>query len=207
MLVLATQNKKKRQELEQLTAGRYAVRTLDELGLADLVIDESAATFAGNARIKAEAVLAALSAQQRADTFAVLADDSGISVDALDGKPGVRSARFAADHGVSFLGPTADAANNALLLTLLQIVPPAKRTARFASAVCAVVVATGQVLEAFGTVEGSIACDLVGAGGFGYDPLFVPDEAPGKRMAELNSDEKNAISHRGRAMRALFTKL
>ncbi len=231
VLVLATQNAKKRRELEDLVAGGpWLVRTLDDVGLGGLAIEETGATFAENARIKADAVLAALPEGERRETFAVVADDSGIIVDALspparrdapelpgapagsrhdgpDAKPGVRSARFAADHGVEMLGPTVDDANNALLLLLLEAVPDEMRGARFASAVCAVVVQTGEHLEAFGTVEGRIARDLEGDGGFGYDPLFLPDEAPGRRMAELTPDGKHAISHRGRAMRALLAQL
>src|SRR5581483_15475 len=158
-LVLATQNAKKRRELEELVAGKCLVRNLADIGLADIVIDETAATFAGNARIKVDTVLAALPPGVRAETFAVLGDDSGLIVDILDGHPGVRSARFARDNGVG----DGDAANNALLLLLLASVPDEMRRARFASAVCAVVVDTGAHVEAFGTVEGSIAHDLVGS--------------------------------------------
>lgn len=203
VVVLATQNAKKGKELAELASGRFLVRTLKDLGLHDLVIHETGATFAENARIKAEAVLAALSPAQRAETFAVIADDSGIIVDALEGKPGVRSARFAADHGTG----EGDDANNALLLLLLAPVPDVMRTGRFACALCAIVVENGNVLESWGTVEGRIARDLLGAGGFGYDPLFLPVEAPGKRMAELTAEEKHSISHRGRATRALFERL
>ena len=222
-LVLATQNAKKRKELEELARGAFLVRTLADVGLAGLVVDETGATFADNARLKADAVAAALPPFARNETFAVVADDSGIAVDALDGKPGVHSARFAADAGVLFLGDNAstpkaraallsegrdnaDAANNALLLLLLEAVPDAMRGARFVSHVCAVVLDTGAHVVADGAVAGTVARDLRGAGGFGYDPLFCPVEAPGRRMAELTPDEKHAISHRGRAMRALLAK-
>lgn len=203
VIVLATQNAKKGKELAELAAGRFLVRTLGDVGLADIAIHETGETFQENARIKAETVLAALPEAQRRETFAVIADDSGILVDALKSKPGVRSARFAADHGTG----EGDDANNTLLLLLLEAVPDPMRTARFASAVCAVVVATGQVFEAWGTVEGFIARDLLGSGGFGYDPLFLPRDVPGKRMAELSAAEKHAISHRGRAMRDLLARL
>jgi XTP/dITP diphosphohydrolase len=202
-ILLATQNAKKGKELRELAQGRFLVRTLDDVGLGDIVIHETADTFAGNARIKCDTVLQALPENVRRETFAVVADDSGIIVDVLDGKPGVRSARFAEDHGTG----KGDDANNALLLVLLEAVPDEMRTARFGSAVCAVVVDGGHVVEAWGTVEGRIARDLVGGGGFGYDPLFLPDEAPGRRMAELSADEKHAISHRGRAMRELLARL
>lgn len=202
VVVLATQNAKKGKELAELAAGRFLVRTLKDVGLADIAIHETGETFQENARIKAETVLAALPEALRRETFAVIADDSGILVDALKGKPGVRSARFAADAGTG----EGDEANNTLLLLLLEAVPE-PRTARFASAVCALVVDTGEVVEAWGTVEGAIARDLLGSGGFGYDPLFLPTDVPGKRMAELSAADKHAISHRGRAMRALLARL
>ena len=196
-LVLATQNAKKARELEQLAGARFLVRT------HGTDVDETGLTFMDNARLKADATLRALAPGVRAETFAVVADDSGIAVDILDGKPGVRSARFASDHGTG----TGDDANNALLLLMMAAVPDEMRAARFVSAVCAVIVATGERVEAEGTVEGTIARDLLGAGGFGYDPLFCPLEAPLRRMAELTADEKHAISHRGRAMRALLARL
>lgn len=212
VVILATQNAKKGKELAELAAGRFLVKTLRDVGLEDIVIHETGLTFQENARIKADTVLEALSEGARAETFAIVADDSGILVDALcppggrpfvDGKPGVRSARFAADHGTG----EGDAANNALLLSLLEPVPDASRTARFASAVCARVVGTGALHEAWGTVEGHVARDLLGSGGFGYDPLFLPVETPGRRMAELSPEEKHRISHRGRAMRELLARI
>lgn len=203
VVLLATQNAKKGRELEELARGRFAVRTLADVGLAGLAIDESGTTFAANARIKVDAVIAALSAGQRAGIFAALGDDSGLVVDALGGRPGVRSARFALDAGTG----QGDADNNALLLLMLAAVPGPMRAARFVSAVCAVVLETGAVHEASGVVNGRIAADLSGEGGFGYDPLFLCDDMPGRRMAELSTDEKHAISHRGRAMRALLAKL
>jgi XTP/dITP diphosphohydrolase len=90
---------------------------------------------------------------------------------------------------------------------MLDAVPEGMRGARFVSAVCAVLVNDGRVIEASGSVEGTIARDLRGDGGFGYDPLFRPTDAPGRRMAELTADGKHAISHRGRAMRALLETL
>lgn len=211
-IVLATQNPKKRAELAALAAGRFQVRSLDDIGLGAMVIHETGRTFEENAQIKADAVRAALPPALAAETLAVLADDSGLIVDALrppgglphdDGLPGVRSARFASDHGAG----SGDVANNALLLALLDPVPDALRTARFVAAVCARMISTGALLTARGTVEGHIARDLLGSGGFGYDPLFLPAEAGGRRMAELSSDEKHSISHRGRAMRDLLAQL
>ena len=204
-VVLATQNAKKGRELEDLVRGTFTVRTLTDVGLAHLHIEESGETFAANARLKVDAVVAALSAAERARTDVVIGDDSGLIVDALSSgscsRPGVRSARFALDAGTG----QGDADNNALLLLMMQAVPEPMRSARFASAVCAVVVPGAAVFEAFATVEGRVAGDLQGAGGFGYDPLFICET--GERMAELSTAAKHAISHRGRAMRELLAKL
>ena len=203
VLVLATGNQKKLRELTELAQGAFAVRSLRDYGLADLVIDETGDTFSENARIKANAVWNALHAQGAlVDVAAVIADDSGIVVDALDGKPGVRSARFATDHGTG----SGDDANNRLLLLLLAPVSDERRTARFVAHVAARV-PDGRMLDAEGTMEGHVAHDLEGAGGFGYDPLFIAAERAPRRMAELSPDDKNAISHRGRAMRALLSRL
>jgi XTP/dITP diphosphohydrolase len=202
-LVLATGNEKKRRELEQIAGDRFAVRTLRDVDLQDLEIVEDADTFAGNAEKKAVTVLDALRAKSAlADVVAVLADDSGLCVDALDGAPGVRSARFAADHDAG----SGDEANNALLLEKLADVTEEQRGGRFACAIC-VALPDGRKLEAFGTVEGRIGRAPRGDGGFGYDPLFWPDERPGVTTAELPADEKNAISHRGRAVREAMQKL
>lgn len=203
VVVIATQNEKKRKELSAIAGERYRVRNLPEVGLQDLEIVEDKDTFAGNARIKAEAVLAALREQEGlGDVVAVLADDSGIVVDALSGAPGVRSARYAKDHGRE----GGDEANNDLLLESLANVPDEQRTGRFACAICVLLV-DGRAIEAFGTVEGRIARQRRGDGGFGYDPLFLADERPGKHMAELSDEDKHAISHRGRAVREALDKL
>lgn len=154
---------------------------------------EDADTFEGNARIKAREAHARTG-------LAALADDSGLAVDALGGAPGVRSARYAGVHGD-------DAANNAKLLRELEGVPVQERTARF---LCSLVFIdeNGEETCASGAVEGRIAFAESGAGGFGYDPLFLPDVFGGARsMAEATQDEKNAVSHRGNALRALKEKL
>ena len=129
----------------------------------------------------------------------VLADDSGLEVDALDGAPGVFSARYAGSDGD-------DAANNAKLLAELAAVPDAECTARF---VCTLVFIDEDGTEsvARGTIEGSIGREPRGSEGFGYDPLFLPDEFPGKTMAQLTAEEKDSISHRGKALRLLAKKL
>lgn len=202
-LLLATQNAKKGRELADIARGRFLVRTLADVGLADLDVDEHGTTFAANARIKAEAARAALPPNVASETAWVLADDSGLVVDALDGKPGVRSARFAVDHGTG----RGDEANNDLLLLLMAPVPDERRTARFACAVCALAMDGTAAHEAFGTVEGRIARDRAGMGGFGYDPLFIPVAHAPLRMAELSAEQKHAISHRGQAMRTVLAAL
>ena len=155
-----------------------------------LTVDEDAPTFAGNAEKKARAALAATGLPS-------LADDSGLEVDALDGVPGVRSARYAADDGAAIEGPV-DAANNRKLLAALADVPDERRTARFR---CALVFVDGEGtrLASDGSCEGAIGRVGRGDGGFGYDPLFVLD-GDGRTMAELTADEKNRVSHRARAL-------
>ena len=154
--------------------------------------EEDGDTFEANARIKA------IAARERFG-FAALADDSGLEVDALDGEPGVYSSRYA--------GPCAnDAENNSRLLLALQDVPEAERTARFR---CTIVFIADDGTEtvAQGTCEGRIGFEPRGEHGFGYDPLFLPDAVVGRTMAELTLAEKNAISHRGAALRDLRAKL
>lgn len=149
--------------------------------------EEDGDSFEANAMIKARA----LRSLAPKDSY-VMADDSGLVVDALNGAPGIRSARYA---GVS--GSSADAANNAKLLKALSEVPDNLRTARF---VCAIALISPDLSENIfkGTVEGIIGWKEAGKGGFGYDPLFIlPDR--GITTAELSEDEKNSISHRGKA--------
>ena len=155
--------------------------------------EENADSFEGNARIKAVAA-------HTAGGCAAIADDSGIAVDALCGAPGVFSARYAGS-GCS------DSDNNAKLLAALEGVPDAQRSARF---VCSLVFIDedGAQTTAQGTIEGKIGYKLQGNGGFGYDPLFFPLKYGGeKTLAELSQEEKNAISHRGNALRELKARL
>lgn len=154
--------------------------------------EETGTTFLENALIKAEAAV-------EQTGFPAIADDSGLVVDALDGEPGVYSARYAGVHGD-------DAANNAKLLANMEGVADADRTARFVSVV-ALIDADGLVTYGEGTCEGMVGYEERGEFGFGYDPLFLPDDTPGKTMAELTPDEKNAISHRFHALQALAAKL
>lgn len=154
--------------------------------------EEDGETFEDNARIKARA------AHERFG-MAAMADDSGLEVDALEGAPGVRSSRFA--------GPEAtDEENNARLMLALELAPDGYRSARFRSTLVLVDSDGGEIVVS-GTCEGEIARTPRGEHGFGYDPLFLPLATPGRSMAELTMDEKNAISHRGAALRALNAAL
>ena len=210
-LILATQNQKKKQELaglvESTYAGAWRVVTLDEIGLADLEIIEDQDTFVGNALVKVNAIETALtnassSAGPLVEWDAILADDSGLCVDALGGAPGVRSARFASDENEG----AGDDANNALLLKKL-----AGENNRGARYVCCIAVrtASGESFVEEGEVLGSIADAAKGNGGFGYDPYFVTTDAygGGRHMAELSAAEKQAISHRGRATQKALARL
>jgi XTP/dITP diphosphohydrolase len=192
-LLFATRNRGKLKELASLVAPHgFEVVSLDDLSEMAEVI-EDAPTFAGNAEKKARAALAATGLPS-------LADDSGLEVDALSGAPGVYSARWA---GV--VGEAKDAANNAKLLASLAEVPDERRGARFRCAL-AFVDDSGALLTAEGTCEGAIARAPRGVGGFGYDPLFLV-AGTGCTMAELSADEKNRVSHRGQALRALVKAL
>lgn len=183
-IVLATRNSHKLSEIQDILAGRdVEVICLDDLdGIPD--VPEEQDTFEGNALQKARFVF-------ERTGLTTVADDSGIAVDALDGAPGVYSKRFTPEA-------TAEANNTRLLRELSDT---DQRSARFVCAM-AIVSSSGERIHT-GTCEGQIAHAPRGSGGFGYDPLFLPDDTPGRAMAELSPDEKNAISHRGRA----FTKL
>ncbi len=196
-LLLASGNPKKRAELVALLEplGVEVLVPADVGGLPE--VEEDRPDFVGNARKKAES-------GARAAGLWTLADDSGLEVDALDGAPGVRSARFAGAHGD-------DAANNRHLLERLAGVPPDARGARF---VCALVLADpdGRVAaEILGEARGRILEAPRGKGGFGYDPLFLFTEPghpeTGRGFAELAPDEKARIGHRGRALRELARRL
>lgn len=150
-------------------------------------VAETEPTLSGNALLKARTLYEALPEEAHAEGWWVLGDDSGLEVDAMDGGPGVHSNRWA--------GPNTNAADrNRLLLERLENVPDEARTARFRCAI-ALIEPGGTEHLVEGTVEGRIAREARGSGGFGYDPLFeLPD---GRRMAELTPDEKNELSHRG----------
>lgn len=196
-LLIATQNAKKRRELALLLAHHdiEIVAPADVGGIPE--VDEDQPTFALNAAKKAASAA-------RASGLWALADDSGLEVDALDGAPGVNSARYAGE-------PADDARNNAKLLEALAGLPRDRRNARF---VCALALARPDGTLAFecdGVASGRILHAPRGTGDFGYDPLFLFTE-PGfqqnnRGFAELSSAEKTAVSHRGRALRQLVAKL
>ncbi|MBM3129385.1 MAG: RdgB/HAM1 family non-canonical purine NTP pyrophosphatase [Chloroflexi bacterium] len=182
-LLIATHNRGKLIEYQEMFADLpFDLVTLDDIGIRDDV-EETGATLAENARLKAVAYA-------RQSGLLTLADDSGLEVDALGGEPGVHSKRYAGAN-------KSDAERIAFLLDKLHAVPPGKRAARFR---CAIALATpdGKLWETDGACEGEIAFDLRGTNGFGYDPIFHVSER-GARMAELSTAEKNRVSHRARA--------
>ena len=195
-IVLASANPKKAAEMAEifdeigLAANGRAVELLPRPAEVPEVV-EDADDFSGNARLKAVALC-------EATGLPALADDSGLEVDALGGAPGVHSARYA--------GPGSDdAANLELLLAELGregATGPSARRARFRTAIV-LRWPDGAELVADGVVEGTIAAEPRGHGGFGYDPVFVPDDGDGRTFAQMSAEEKHAISHRGRALRAL----
>jgi XTP/dITP diphosphohydrolase len=190
-LLLASNNQGKLREIGQMLEPMgIVVKTAARAGFTEEV-EETGDTFEANARLKACTVAQALG-------LPALADDSGLAVDALDGAPGVYSARYA--------GPNAsDADRSTKLLRELSQVPPEKRGAAFVC-VMACCLPTGQALTAEGRLEGRIALQPAGENGFGYDPVFELPER-GCTVAQLTAEEKNAISHRGRALRKLAQNL
>ena len=232
-LLIATRNAHKVGEIRTILGEEFHYLTLNDVPDSPEVI-EDAATFAGNATKKVVALakwlgearglkpdVAGLKSGPEADRLYVLADDSGLEVDALDGAPGVYSARFAAlDTGKPGNSPTAE--NNAKLLRLLKDVPLEKRTARFhcvvaltpvlrparqpASPVCCVDELELQTELFDGSCEGRIGLAPRGQGGFGYDPLFIP-EGHEATFAELGEEVKNQMSHRGRALALLRSRI
>jgi XTP/dITP diphosphohydrolase len=189
-VVLASANPKKAAEIRAILGDRVELVPRPE-GVPEVVEDGD--TFEDNARLKAVALVAATG-------LAALADDSGLEVDALGGAPGVRSARYAGERAT-------DADNVAkLLAALADRTDPEDRAARF-RAVVVLRRPDGSEEVAAGSVEGRIAPAPRGESGFGYDPVFVPVEGDGSTFAEMGPDAKHAISHRGRALRALLALL
>lgn len=167
------------------------ILSMKEAGI-DLEIIEDGTTFMENAVIKAKAVAGV------AKDAIVLADDSGLEIDYLNGEPGIYSARYLGEDTPYHI-------KNTNLIARLEGVEDEKRSARFVCAIAAVM-PDGTVLTETGTIEGRIGYEEKGGGGFGYDPIFYVPEF-GKSTAELSEDEKNAVSHRGKALRAIRKKL
>lgn len=193
-VVLATRNSGKFRELSLLLDGiGVSLIAISDVLPDDFAVHEDGASFEANAILKARAVC-------RAANLTALADDSGLEVDALAGRPGVRSARFAHDRAT-------DAENNAALLRELEAVDEGARGARFRCVLALASPWEEDVTVVEGRSEGSIARTPRGGGGFGYDPLFIVTDHEGRAMAELTEEEKNRVSHRGRAVRAIIPEL
>ena len=188
--LIATHNAKKKNELLRILAPLgIDVKTDSELGLTLSEPEETGETFYENALIKAKAGC-------KESGYPCVADDSGLMVDYLVGAPGVYSARFSGEN-------SNDEKNNNKLLKLMADVPENERTARFVSVVCCVF-PNGDIISARGECEGAIGYEKKGESGFGYDPLFMVN---GKSFAEMSAEEKDKLSHRGKALNLLLEKL
>ena len=197
--ILASQNKKKIKEIRDILL-KYDmdVITRDDAGLPKDDIEETGTTFEENSLLKADAIMDMIKADQslseKYGNSPVIADDSGLMVDALGGAPGVHSARYAGED-CNF------DANNEKLLSELSGVPDDKRTAHFVT-VITMIYPDGEKIVARGECRGHITAEKRGEGGFGYDPVFIP-EGYDKTFAQLGTDFKNTISHRARALEEL----
>ena len=189
--LIATRNPKKLKELSRILnpLGIEAVSAA-ELGIELDETEETGKTFEENAELKALAAC-------RQSGLPAVADDSGLDVDALGGAPGVHSARFAGEKA-------SDAERNAKLLSMMEGIPEEKRAARFVCAICCVL-PSGEKITACGECAGKIGFNPIGDKGFGYDPVFVVSN--GKTFAQLSDEEKDLISHRGRALRQFSARL
>lgn len=189
-LILATKNKKKLLEMERILAP-LGVQVISEAALDTPLpeVEETGVDFLENAALKAQSAFAATG-------LAAVADDSGLCVDALDGAPGVYSARYAGGHGD-------DKANNEKLLRELEGLPEEKRTAKFVCAICCVL-PDGRRIAVEGECPGRIGFAPDGEGGFGYDPLFITEKGC---FGRLSPKEKDAVSHRGKALRLFVEEL
>jgi XTP/dITP diphosphohydrolase len=192
-VVLATRNQHKLREIQQILGAAGATVDLVAVSEFDGVADvpETGLTFAENALLKAGTIAGVTG-------LPALADDSGLCVDAMNGMPGVFSGRWSGRHGD-------DAANLALLMAQIADVPDTRRAAAFVC-VAALVTPAGREVVAEGRVAGHLLREPRGSGGFGYDPIFVP-EGESRTTAEMAAAEKNAISHRGRAFTAMAEHL
>ena len=191
-VVLASKNPHKLVEIRQITDKfGFELVLQSELGV-DIDVEETGSTFEENSFLKAEAVM-------KATGLPALADDSGIAVDALDGAPGIYSARYGFDDSLDDWGRLL------LLLKNTENVPDGQRQAQF---VCVITMVTpdGQVIQARGEAHGELLREAVGQGGFGYDPIFYYPPL-GKSFAELSAEEKNQVSHRAEALKLFYGKL
>jgi len=190
-MIFATGNEGKMREIRMIMADVCQdIKSMKEAGIR-LEIEENGSTYEENALIKARAVAAC------ADDM-VLADDSGLEIDCLNGEPGVYSSRYLGED-------TSYRVKNADLISRLEGVPEEKRTARFVCAIAAVL-PDGREITVRASVEGRIGYEEKGSGGFGYDPIFYVPEL-GRTTAELTEEEKNQISHRGKALRLMKEEL
>ena len=191
-VVLASKNRHKLVEISKITEKFDMELVLQsDLGV-DIDVEETGTTFEENSFIKAEAVM-------KATGLPALADDSGIAVDALNGEPGIYSARYGFDDSLDDWGRLE------LLLKITEHVPDGQRQAQF---VCVITMVTpdGQTIQARGEIHGELTREPAGENGFGYDPIFYYPPL-GKTTAELDPEEKNAVSHRGNALKVFYEKL
>ena len=189
--IIASNNPKKVEELNRiLNPLGIVAKTAKELGVNLDEVEETGETFIENARLKAKATY-------QLTGMPCIADDSGLMVDALNGRPGVYSARYSGE------GANAEK-NNAKLLSEMQNVPVTRRTAKFVTVICCIL-EDGKEIIAHGECVGRIGYQPVGENGFGYDPLFIVQD--GRTFAQLTADEKDKISHRGNAIRILKKEL
>ena len=191
-VVLASKNKHKLEEISQITR-KFGMELVLESDLGvDIDVEETGSTFEENSFLKADAVM-------KATGLPALADDSGIAVDALNGEPGIYSARYGFDESLDDWGRLQ------LLLKNTEQVPDDRRQAKF---VCVITMVTpdGQTIQARGEVHGMLLRTPAGQGGFGYDPIFYYPPL-GKSLAELTPEEKNQVSHRANALQVFYQKL
>ena len=187
--LIATHNKSKIKEFSRILSPLgISVINADDIGLVLTEVEETGENFSQNAYLKAKSGC-------DESGLPCIADDSGLCVDALGGEPGIYSARYAGEHGN-------DKLNIEKLLKKLENIPDGERTARFVCCVCCVF-PNGDVIESIGECEGKIAYAPKGSGGFGYDPVFLYGK---KTFAELTDEEKDSVSHRGKALRRFFEK-
>ena len=190
-IIFATKNEGKVREAQKiLDSDKIELVTMTRAGINDDIVEDGT-TFAENARKKAMEIM-------KISGLPAIADDSGLEIDFMDKKPGVYSARFMGhDTPYEF--------KNKKILEMMKDVPEEKRTARFVSAVC-LAMPDGRLIEEEGTIEGIIGYEIKGSNGFGYDPIFYIPELK-TYSAELSLEEKNLISHRGKAMRAVKNRI